>query len=79
MTGFIYPVVVSWTWGEGWLYKRGFKDFAGSGVVHMIGGTAGLIGAWILGPRVGKEKDKATRKSIKEDPEYQAFKASLNV
>jgi ammonia channel protein AmtB len=45
----------------------------------MIGGTAGFIGAWILGPRVGKEKDKATRKSIKEDPEYQTFKANLNV
>lgn len=58
MTGFIYPCIVNWTWGGGWLLTGdgsvGFYDFAGSGVVHMTGGCAGLIAAIILGPRIGK-------------------------
>lgn len=53
MTGFIYPVIVAWTWGQGYLYKMGFLDLAGSGVVHLCGGAAGFIGAAILGPRIG--------------------------
>ena len=54
MTGIIYPVVVAWTWGAGWLYEMGFSDFAGSGVVHLTGGIAGLAGAAICGPRLGR-------------------------
>ena len=54
MTGFIYPVIVAWTWGAGWLYEMGFADFAGSGVVHLTGGIAGLAGAAIAGPRLGR-------------------------
>ena len=54
MTGFIYPVVVAWTWGGGYLAGMGFSDFAGSGVVHLTGGIAGLAGAAICGPRMGK-------------------------
>lgn len=56
MTGFIYPVVVSWTWAGGWLatMEPGFADFAGSGVVHLTGGVAGLAGAVFCGPRLGK-------------------------
>ncbi len=50
----IYPVVVFWTWGEGWLYQQGFLDFAGSTIVHMTGGIVALMGAWILGPRSGR-------------------------
>ena len=50
----IYPVVVFWTWGEGWLYQQGFLDFAGSTIVHMTGGIVALMGAWILGPRAGR-------------------------
>lgn len=61
MTGFIYPVIVNWTWGGGWLSTGkdgvGYYDFAGSGVVHLTGGTAGLVAAWILGPRFGKFKN----------------------
>jgi ammonia channel protein AmtB len=61
MTSFIYPVVVSWiwaeqSWGKGWLKQLGFLDFAGSCVVHMVGGVCALWGAKILGERYGKEK-----------------------
>lgn len=54
MTGFIYPVVVAWTWGGGFLTEWGFSDFAGSGVVHLTGGISGLAGAIICGPRIGR-------------------------
>ncbi|MEQ8673217.1 MAG: ammonium transporter [Aggregatilineales bacterium] len=51
----IYPIVVFWTWGGGWLTDLGFVDFAGSGIVHMTGGIIALIGAMVVGPRVGRE------------------------
>ncbi|CAJ1425957.1 unnamed protein product [Effrenium voratum] len=54
MSTAVYPVIVSWTWGGGWLstlLEVGYTDFAGSGVVHLTGGTAALVGASILGPR----------------------------
>jgi Amt family ammonium transporter len=54
LVGLIYPVVGHWIWGGGWLAKSGFWDFAGSTVVHSVGGWAALAGAWILGPRFGK-------------------------
>ena len=54
MTGFIYPVVVAWTWGGGWLTEMGYSDFAGSGIVHLTGGISGLAGAIICGKRIGK-------------------------
>ncbi len=57
LTALVYPVVVSWQWGGGWLAERGFVDFAGSGLVHMVGGFAALMGALIIGPRIGKYKD----------------------
>ena len=50
----IYPVVGHWIWGGGWLGEMGFIDFAGSTVVHSVGGWAALVGAWVLGPRIGK-------------------------
>jgi len=61
MTGFIYPVVVAWTWGGGFLAQWGFSDFAGSGVVHLTGGIAGLAGAVICGPRIGKFDEDAKK------------------
>lgn len=50
----IYPVAGSWKWGAGWLDQRGFYDFAGSTLVHSVGGWAALVGAILLGPRIGK-------------------------
>ncbi len=56
----IYPIEAHWIWGGGWLSSLGFHDYAGSCAIHMVGGIAALIGAAILGPRVGKYvKDKA--------------------
>ncbi|MFV1990427.1 MAG: ammonium transporter, partial [Acidimicrobiales bacterium] len=54
ITGLIYPVVVNWLWGGGWLAEMGFYDFAGSTIVHSVGGWAALAGAWTLGPRIGR-------------------------
>lgn len=55
----IYPIEAHWIWGGGWLSQMGFHDFAGSCAIHMVGGTCALIGAKILGPRIGKfTKDK---------------------
>ena len=62
ISGLVYPIEAHWIWapdGNGWLAQRGFHDFAGSCAIHMVGGIAALVGAKILGPRIGKfEKDK---------------------
>ena len=50
----VYPIIGYWKWGGGWLHQMGMYDFAGSGVVHMTGGFAGLAGAMVLGPRIGR-------------------------
>ncbi len=52
----IYPIEAHWTWGGGWLADLGFHDFAGSNCIHMVGGISALIGAAMLGPRIGKFK-----------------------
>ena len=52
--GLVYPLVGSWTWGGGWLADLGFHDFAGSTLVHSVGGWAALVGVFLLGPRLGK-------------------------
>ncbi|MDM8168456.1 ammonium transporter [Roseovarius sp.] len=54
LTGVLYPISGSWQWGGGWLSEMGFSDFAGSTVVHSVGGWAALAGAIVLGPRIGK-------------------------
>ena len=61
----IYPIEAGWVWNsQGWLVKLGYVDFAGSSVIHMVGGLTALVGAWLLGPRLGKytkEKDGTLR------------------
>ena len=52
--GLVYPIVTHWVWGGGWLSQHGFQDFAGSGVVHITGAFAGIAGAIVVGPRIGK-------------------------
>ena len=60
ISALIYPIEAHWIWGGGWLSELGFHDFAGSCAIHMVGGISALIGAAILGPRIGKfTKDKA--------------------
>lgn len=55
MTAFIYPISGGWQWqGSGWLTELGFIDFAGSSIVHSVGGWAALVAAWMVGPRIGK-------------------------
>ena len=54
LTGFIYPIAGSWQWGGGWLSEMGFSDFAGSTLVHSVGGWAALAGALLVGARAGK-------------------------
>ena len=54
LSGIIYPIVMGWQWGGGWLASAGFSDFAGSTLVHSTGGAAALAGALMLGPRLGR-------------------------
>jgi len=54
LSGIIYPIVMGWQWGGGWLASMGFSDFAGSTLVHSTGGSAALAGAILLGPRLGR-------------------------
>ena len=61
----IYPIEAHWIWGGGWLSQIGFHDFAGSCAIHMVGGISALIGAWILGPRIGKFTKDQEGKIIK--------------
>lgn len=64
VTGVIYPVVTHWVWGGGWLSELGFFDFAGSGVVHMLGGAAALAGVLLIGPRAGKYDEEGRPRPI---------------
>ncbi|MFW2333321.1 ammonium transporter [Ilumatobacter sp.] len=69
MCAFIYPVVVHWTWGGGWIADMTigdavYSDFAGSGIVHMTGGVAALMGAFFLGPRLGKYDSNGKPRAI---------------
>lgn len=61
---FVYPISGHWVWGGGWLSELGFHDFAGSTAVHMVGGVAAIIGAKILGPRIGKYTKEGKSRAI---------------
>ena len=65
ISALIYPIEAHWIWGGGWLAQIGFHDFAGSCAIHMVGGISALIGAKILGPRIGKFKKDKDGKVIK--------------
>jgi Amt family ammonium transporter len=64
LSSFVYPVVGHWVWGGGWLSTLNFYDFAGSTVVHMVGGCSALVGCWLIGPRIGKFNADGTPKVI---------------
>ncbi|MFG6365701.1 ammonium transporter [Schaedlerella sp.] len=65
ISALIYPIEAHWIWGGGWLAQMGFHDFAGSCAIHMVGGLSALIGAKILGPRIGKFSRDASGKVTK--------------
>ena len=73
---FIYPIEGHWTWGGGWLSQLGFHDFAGSAIVHSVGGVLALIGAIALGPRVGKYGPDGKSRAI---PGHNLTMAALGV
>ena len=65
ISALIYPIEAHWIWGGGWLAQLGFHDFAGSCAIHMVGGISALVGAKILGPRIGKFKRDEKGKVVK--------------
>jgi Amt family ammonium transporter len=85
ITGFVYPIVIYWGWsGSGWLYPstdhlegNGFLDFAGSGLVHMVGGGCGLMGAIALGPRLGRFREENGKWVTVDMPGHSSVLASL--
>lgn len=76
ITAFIYPVVGHWIWGGGWLAELGIVDFAGSTVVHSVGGWAALAGAIVLGPRIGKYNEDGSANAL---PGHNLLMAALGV
>jgi Amt family ammonium transporter len=80
ISAFIYPISGHWIWGGGWLANLGFHDFAGSTVVHSVGGWAALMGATVLGPRIGKYvKGPDGKVSVKAFPGHNIPYAALGV
>ena len=65
ISALIYPIEAHWIWGGGWLAQIGFHDYAGSCAIHMVGGICALVGAAILGPRIGKYKKDKSGKVVK--------------
>ena len=65
LSGIIYPIVMGWQWGGGWLATAGFSDFAGSTLVHSTGGAAALAGAIVLGPRYGRFNKSGSPAALK--------------
>ena len=72
----IYPIEGHWVWGGGWLSAMGFHDFAGSAAVHMTGGLIACLGAWMLGPRIGKYDRNGKARAI---PGHNMMAAALGV
>lgn len=76
ISAIVYPISGHWIWGGGWLAQLGFHDFAGSTAVHMVGGAAALVGAKILGPRIGKYDEEGKPRAI---PGHNLTMAALGV
>jgi Amt family ammonium transporter len=59
-SGFIFPIGLAWCWNGGWLNQMGFIDYGGASIVHVMGGIAGFMGTYLIGPRVGifKQNEK---------------------
>ena len=81
ISALIYPIEAHWIWGGGWLSSLGFHDFAGSCAIHMVGGISALIGAKILGPRIGKFKrdDKGNVTKVNAFPGHNIALGALGV
>ena len=81
ISAIIYPIEAHWTWGGGFLAQWGFHDYAGSNCIHMVGGICALIGAWMLGPRIGKFTKDKNGKIIKVNafPGHNLVVAALGV
>lgn len=79
ISALIYPISGHWIWGGGWLSKLGFHDFAGSTVVHSVGGWAAFVGAAVLGPRLGKYVKVDGKVSVKAFPGHNIPLAALGV
>lgn len=77
LAGLVYPLGAGWVWGGGWLEEMGFIDHAGSGVVHLVGGATGLIGAILLGPRLGYFKNSSLDKFKVGRAEIQTYMQKL--
>ena len=77
----IYPIEAHWTWGGGFLAQWGFHDYAGSTCIHMVGGICAFIGAWMLGPRIGKFEKDGNGKIVKVNafPGHNLVIAALGV
>ena len=77
----IYPIEAHWTWGGGFLAQWGFHDYAGSTCIHMVGGICAFIGAWMLGPRIGKFEKDGNGKVVKVNafPGHNLVIAALGV
>ena len=76
LTAFIYPIVGAWTWGGGWLSQLGFQDFAGSTIVHGVGGWSALAGVLVVGPRLGKFRNDG---SVRPTPPSNILVVTLGV
>jgi Amt family ammonium transporter len=79
ISAIVYPIAGHWMWGGGWLYQLGFHDFAGSTVVHSVGGWAALAGAIMLGPRIGKYVKSGKTVTAKAIPGHNMPLAALGV
>jgi ammonia channel protein AmtB len=67
LASFVYPIILAWTWGKGWLYDAGFHDFAGSGIIHLVAGTTAFWGAWSVGERRAKIRVRENREINKQE------------